>query len=81
MRQIPDWPRLMRKATLACYLDISPSEVEKEVIAGHLPMPVRFGSSDHWSRTAVDSMVEQITGEGLDDWRRDQPLYAGRNQS
>jgi len=76
MRQIPDWPRLMKKATLARYLDISPSEVEKEVCAGRLPMPVRIGSSEHWSRAAVDSMVERMAGEGLDDWRSSQPLYA-----
>ena len=33
VKYIPDWPRLMRKATLARYLDITPSEVEKEVRA------------------------------------------------
>ena len=76
MRLIPDWPRMMKKATLARYLDISPSEVEKEVTAGRLPLPIRIGSTDHWSRAAVDSMVERITGEALDDWRREQPLYA-----
>jgi len=78
MRQIPDWPRLMKKATLARYLDISPSEVEKEVCAGRLPMPVRIGSAEHWSRVAVDSMVEAIAGDKTDDWRQEQPWYAGR---
>lgn len=76
MRQIPDWPRLMRKTTLARYLDMSASDVEREVAAGRLPMPIRIGRADHWSRNAVDSMVERITGEGLDDWRASQPLYA-----
>jgi hypothetical protein len=65
----------MKKATLALYLDITPAEVEKEVIAGRLPMPVRVGSGDHWSRTAVDSMVETLTGERVADWRSEQTLY------
>ena len=77
-RYYPDWPRMMRKATLAHYLDITPSEVEKEVIAGTLPLPVKIGSADHWSRAAVDSMIERLTGEALDDWRGKQPLYANR---
>lgn len=77
-RVYPDWPRMMRKVTLARYLDITPSEVEKEVVAGRLPMPVKMGSADHWSRAAVDSMIERIAGESLDDWRKDQPLYARR---
>ncbi len=77
-RRAPDWPRLMTKTTLALYLDITPSEVEKEVVAGRLPMPVRVGSRDHWSRTAVDASVEQIAGERIADWRSAQPLYAQR---
>jgi hypothetical protein len=73
---IPDWPRMMKKATLARYLDMTPTEVEKEVSAGRLPMPIRMGSSDHWSRISVDSMIERMAGESLDDWRSAQPLYA-----
>ena len=78
MKHIPDWPRLMKKATLARYLDITPTEVEREVAAGRLPFPIKLGSSDHWSRAAVDGMIETIAGENLDDWRKDQPLYAQR---
>lgn len=75
MKHIPDWPRLMSKATLARYLDITPTELEREVMQGRLPMPVKVGSRDHWSRSAVDASVEALTGERLDDWRKDQPLY------
>ncbi|GLT02275.1 hypothetical protein GCM10007897_36810 [Sphingobium jiangsuense] len=75
MKHIPDWPRLMSKATLARYLDITPTELEREVMQGRLPMPVKVGSRDHWSRSAVDASVETLTGERLDDWRKDQPLY------
>lgn len=77
-KRAPDWPRLMTKTTLAMYLDITPAEVEKEVVAGRLPMPVRIGSRDHWSRTAVDASVDHISGERVNDWRAGQPLYAGR---
>lgn len=76
MKILPDWPRMMSKATLARYLDITPTEVEREVMRGRLPMPVRVGSREHWSRTAVDAFVERLTGERNDDWRHAQPLYA-----
>ncbi|MBO9579873.1 MAG: hypothetical protein J7498_03185 [Sphingobium sp.] len=66
----------MRKATLARYLDMAPSDIEREVAAGRLPLPVKIGRAEHWSRSAVDSMVEVITGEAIDDWRASQPLYA-----
>lgn len=75
MKHIPDWPRLMTRATLARYLDITPAEVEKEIASGRLPLPVRVGSRDHWSRAAVDASVERIMGEQIADWRSEQPLY------
>jgi hypothetical protein len=76
MKQIPDWPCLMKRATLAQYLDIAPSDVEREIVAGRLPMPIKMGGRDVWSRALVDSMVERMTGEAIDNWRSSQPLYA-----
>lgn len=76
MKRLPDWPRLMKKATLAAYLDMSSVDIEREMIAGRLPMPIDIGGVPHWSRTAVDASIENITGESeLDDWRKGQPLY------
>jgi hypothetical protein len=33
-RMIPDWPRMMRRATAALYLDLSAAEFEREVDRG-----------------------------------------------
>ena len=75
MRKLPDWPRLMKKATLAAYLDMTGTDIEREVIAGRLPQPVDIGGTLHWSRVAVDASIENLTGEAVDDWRKGQPLY------
>jgi len=75
VRRIPDWPRMMKRATVAAYLDITPTELEREIAAGRLPMPVKVGNTDHWSRAAIDASVESLAGESVDDWRKGQPLY------
>jgi len=71
----PDWPRMMKRATAAAYCDLSAVEFEREVSAGRLPQPVRLGNSEHWSRVAIDDMLEQLSGDGAHDWRKGSPLY------
>lgn len=76
-RALPDWPRMMRKATAAMYLDITAPELDREVACGRLPAPIMLGKTEHWSRTALDERLAEMVGEGKKrDWRKDQPLYA-----
>jgi len=69
-------PRMMRRATAAAYLDLSTAEFEREVAAGRLPMPVRFGNHDHWSTAAIDQAVAKLSGETGSTWREKAGLYA-----
>jgi hypothetical protein len=71
----PGWPQMMKRGTAALYCDLSVAEFEREVAGGRLPMPVKLGNSDHWSRTAIDEMLGQITGDTTPDWRKKSPLY------
>jgi hypothetical protein len=67
---------MMTRARAAHYCDLSEAEFEREVIAGRLPVPVRFGNRDHWSRVALDDSLSRIAGESIgNDWRKEQPLY------
>lgn len=75
MKHIPDWPRMMRRATAAAYCDMSAAEFEREVTAGRLPLPVRLGNSEHWSRAAVDEALDRLTGDNAPSWRQKSGLY------
>lgn len=75
MKHIPDWPRMMRRATAAAYCDMSAAEFEREVTAGRLPLPVRLGNSEHWSRAAVDEALDRLTGDNAPNWRQKSGLY------
>lgn len=76
MRRLPDWPRMMKRTTVCAYLDVSAAELEREIAAGRLPLPVKVGNADHWSRAAIDASIEKLAGESaFDDWRKGQPLY------
>lgn len=67
----PYWPRLMKLGTAAAYCDMTLPEFEREVAAGRLPGPWRFG---RWSRPQLDDALGD--GEGAaPDWRSQQPLY------
>lgn len=68
---IPNWPRMMKRANAARYLDLTGPEFDREVAAGRLPFPVMLGKSEHWSRVALDEYVASLAGEGsdADDWR------------
>ncbi|MET0439147.1 MAG: hypothetical protein ABW043_16805 [Devosia sp.] len=67
---------MMKKGTAAAYCDLTPTEFEREVIAGKLPLPVPLGNHEHWSRAALDDYLAELAGEARHDWRKDQPLYA-----
>lgn len=76
-RSIPDWPRMMRRDYAAAYCDMPGAEFDREVAAGILPAPIRLGSKEHWSRAALDAALDRLTGDGVPDWRKSQPLYSG----
>lgn len=66
---------MMRRATAAAYLELSPAEFEREVAAGRLPMPIKLGNSEHWSREAIDDAIGRLTGENAPTWRDKARLY------
>lgn len=76
----PFWPRMMKRATACAYLDLTPTELEREIAGGRLPHPVMLGNGMHWSRAEIDSYVERLTGpaetgEGAGGWRKKVKLY------
>jgi predicted DNA-binding transcriptional regulator AlpA len=77
-REFPYPPRLMVRSRAAHYVDLSEQEFEREVAAGRLPLPVKLGKRDHWSRVALDECVERLAGERTSDWRDGSPLYGGK---
>lgn len=74
-RSIPDWPRMMRKVTAAAYCDMSVAEFERGVQKGRLPLPVKVVDQELWSRISLDQRLERLAGDGVPDWRKEQPLY------
>lgn len=68
---MPDWPAMMKRNTLAAYLDMSEAAVEREVASGRLPIPVKFGGRDHWNRTAVDEALARLNAPAdVPDYRQ-----------
>lgn len=78
LEKLPDWPRMMKREIAAAYLNISEAELEREILAGRLPHPVKLGNTMHWSRAEIDRCLEQLTGSNDDDWRSTVPFYAKR---
>jgi predicted DNA-binding transcriptional regulator AlpA len=77
-RALPFWPRMLTRQNAAAYVDLSIAEFEREVASGTLPLPVKLGNREHWSRVAIDEAVERLAGERVDDWRKNSPLYQGK---
>ena len=77
MRPAPvrPWPRMMKRATAAEYCDMSIPAFEREILAGRLPVGVTLGGTVHWSQPKLDEALDQITGEGVADWRAKSGLY------
>ncbi len=74
----PDWPALMRRQTAAAYCDMKAPELEGEVNAGRLPMPLpkEFCREQRWSRRALDEALERLSGNNAPNWRERSNLYA-----
>lgn len=68
-RAIQAWPGMMRRTLAAQYCDLSVAEFEREVAAGRLPMPVKLGNNEHWSKARVDEALDAIAGGATNDWR------------
>lgn len=68
MSPLPTWPAMLKRRTAAAYCDLSPAEFEREVNAGTLPLPVKLGNSEHWSRRKLDEALDALNGEA-GDWR------------
>lgn len=66
---------MMRRQTAARYCDLSVAEFEREIADGRLPMPVKLGNSEHWSKVRLDQALEKLTGGADNDWRRKVGLY------
>ena len=62
------WPSMMRLKTAAAYCELSVADFEREIIAMRLPMPVKLGSHEHWSKAKIDEALERIAGSSH-DWR------------
>ena len=54
----PHWPALLKRATLAKYLEVSLPSLEKELAGGRLPRPIMFGGTLHWRKSEVDKAIE-----------------------
>lgn len=74
-RLAPDWPRTLRRSTAALYCDLTLKDFEREVAAGRLPAPIRFGSEEHWSRNQIDEHLDRLFGDKLPDWRANAKMY------
>ena len=62
------WPAAMRLKSAASYCELSVADFEREISAGRLPMPVKLGSHEHWSKAKIDEALERIAGSSH-DWR------------
>lgn len=65
---LPSWPMMMKRPLAARYVDLSPAEFEREVNEGRLPLPVKLGDSEHWSRRKLDEALDALHGDA-GDWR------------
>jgi|GEM_PF-1418621 len=62
-RIIARWPEMMLQKDAAEYCSMSAAAFEREVLAGRLPMPVRFGGKDRWRKAAIDKALDVLTGD------------------
>ena len=64
------WPRLMRLATAAAYLDMTTASFLGEVARGGLPAGMMFAGRERWDRLVIDAALDSPP---MDDWRLHQP--------
>ncbi len=65
------WPRLMKLANAAAYVDMTAPAFLREVESGRLPAGRLVGGKEHWDKLALDRAVDAIMGGGEPDWRKD----------
>lgn len=68
---------MMLRPMAADYCQLSVAEFEREIIAGRLPMPVKLGKRDHWSKARLDECLDRLTSDNT-DWFDGSPLYGSR---
>jgi predicted DNA-binding transcriptional regulator AlpA len=68
MNSLPSWPAMLKRRNAAAYCDLSVAEFEREVNEGRLPLPVKLGNSEHWSRRKLDEALDALHGDA-GDWR------------
>ena len=64
----PYWPAMMRRSLAASYCDLTVAEFEREIASGRLPVPVKLGNNEHWSRQRLDEAHDRLAGSA-NDWR------------
>jgi hypothetical protein len=68
---------MMRKATASAYCDLTSADFEREVAAGRLPLGIRLGKEEHWSRDQLDGSLDTMLGiGGARNWREECPGLA-----
>ncbi len=72
---MPHWPAMMLRPMAASYCSLSAAEFEREIADGRLPMPVKLGNKEHWSKRKMDEALERIAGGSANDWRAKLGLY------
>ena len=75
-RRLPDWPRMLTKPLAASYCGLARTDFDRAVAAGQLPEATRLCGQEVWCRFALDQALDRLTGAGVPDWRKEQPLYA-----
>lgn len=78
LEKLPDWPAMMKRDTAARYCDMSAAEFERAIADGTIPLPIRFGDRERWSRAQLDRYISNAMGESTSDWRAESGLYAQR---
>lgn len=68
---------MMKRERAAAYLDLTPARMERAMAEGLIPYPVSVAGVDLWSRAQLDEYIERLTGERVDDWRGNAPVYQG----
>lgn len=77
MADLPNWPAMLSRQLASQYCGLSPSQFDRQVLAGVLPEAIELGGVDRWSRSKLDQALAIISGDEPKDWRTDSPLYAG----
>lgn len=63
--------RMLLRKDAAAYCGISVPSLEREILAGRLPMPVKLGGRDHWCVKALDKALDRLTQGETPDYLRE----------